>query len=190
MNRRDALRALGVAATLPATPELLRWGRDLHEQLAAGPRPALRVLDPHQDATVTALADLILPATDTPGAKAARVNEFIDVLLADWYQPADRDRFLAGLADVDARATAAFGKTFVDGSPAEQAGLLVVLDDETARWRAASERTRGPEPFYRRMKWLTLFGYNTSEIGATQEQHFAIIPGRYVPCAPTDSLRE
>jgi hypothetical protein len=88
---------------------------------------------------------------------------------------------------VDTRARAAFGKDFVDGTPAAQAGLLTALDDEAARWNASPSATRGPQPFYRRLKWLTLFGYYTSEIGAQQEQHFQIIPRHYVPCAPADS---
>jgi hypothetical protein len=80
-----------------------------------------------------------------------------------------------------------FGKNFVDGTPRDQAALLTVLDDETAQWNSRRGATRGPEPFYRRLKWVTLFGYFTSQVGAEQEAHFAIIPARYVPCAPADT---
>lgn len=185
MDRRSALRLMGAGAAATAGTDLGALGRALHQQLGRG--APLRVLDPHQDATVVALCDAILPATDTPGAKAAGVNEFIDLLLAEWYDPSDRDHFVSGLADVDTRARAAFGKDFVDGTPAEQTALLIALDDAAARWNAGSRDARGPEPFYRQIKWLTLFGYYTSEIGAEQELHYAIIPGRYVPCAPADS---
>jgi len=187
MDRRTVLQVLGAAAVGAGAPdELAVLGREIHRGLR--PAAGLGVLDSRQNATVVAIADLLIPATDTPGATAARVNEFIDLLLAEWYDASDRDRFLAGLADVDARARASFGKNFADGSPSEQAGLLTVLDHETARWHGSPEATRGPEPFYRRMKWLTLFGYYTSEIGAGQEQHYVMIPERYVPCAPVDSL--
>lgn len=185
MDRRAALRLLGASAAALAIPEeLAALGRSLHSGLALG--ADLKTLNPHQNATVIALTDLILPATDTPGAKAARVNEFIDVLLTDWFDPADRDRFLAGLADVDARAKAAFGKEFVDGTPEQQTGVVQELDDEATRWKASPESSHGggPNPFSRDLKWLTLFGYYTSEIGAVQEQHFEIIPNRYDPCAP------
>lgn len=185
MDRRSALRLLGAGAAATAGSDLEALGRALHQRLGRG--APLRVLDPHQNATVVALCDAILPATDTPGAKAALVNEFIDLLLADWYEAADRDRFLAGLSDLDVRARAAFGKDFVDGTPSDQAGLLTALDDETAHWNAAPEQSRGPQPFYRHIKWLTLFGYYTSETGAEQEQHYQIVPGRYVPCAPADT---
>lgn len=186
MDRRSALGLLtATAAAAYAPDELLSIGRSLHQRILQGTR---RVLNAQQDATLLVLTDLILPATDTPGAKAAGVNAFVDLLLAEWLDPEDRDRFLKGLADVDTRARAAFGKDFIQGSAEQQAALLVALDDEAARWKASPEATRGPEPFYRNLKWVTLFGYFTSQVGAEQEEHYAIIPGRYVPCAPADTL--
>lgn len=185
MDRRTVLGLLGAGAAATAGTDLHGLGRALHRRLGRG--APLRVLDPHQNATVVALCDTILPATDTPGAVAAQVNEFIDLLLADWYEAAERDRLLGGLAGLDVRARAAFGKDFADGTPADRAGLVTALDDEAARWNASPEATRGPQPFYRQFKWLTLFGYYTSEIGAEQEAHYQIVPGRYVPCAPADT---
>jgi len=186
MDRRSLLGLLGATAAIAAAPgDLADYGRAIH--LGLGGSPGRRVLDPHQDATVVALTDVILPATDTPGAKAARVNEFIDLLLAEWSEAEERDRFLAGLAAIDTRARDMFGKDFVDGTPGDQSRLLTVLDHEAAQWNVKPRATRGPEPFYRRIKWLTLFGYYTSQVGAEQEAHFAIIPGRFVPCAPADS---
>jgi hypothetical protein len=186
MDRRAALRLLAAGAAAGTIPnELAALGRTLHERLGHG----MRVLDPHQDATIIALTDTILPATDTPGAKAARVNEFIDLLLAEWSEPAERDQFLTGLAAVDTRSHEMFGKDFVDGTPKEQAGLLTALDDETAQWKEKPWATRGQEPFYRRLKWVTLFGYHTSQVGAEQEEHYLIIPGRYDPCAPVPTSK-
>lgn len=185
MNRRALLRAaLGASAALPLVSNNVRaFGRAVHGEMGRG----LATLDPHQNATVTAMADLIIPVTETPGATAAKVNEFIDVVLTGWYDDADRQAFLTGLADVDARSHASFQKDFVDGTPAQQTGLLAVLDDETSRWHASPRDSRGAEPFFHRMKWLTVYGYYTSQIGAEQDQRFIMIPGRYVPCAPVDS---
>ena len=180
MDRRDALRLFGATAALPAAPDLLALGRRLHERLAA--RPALRTFDPHQNATVTAVADRILPATDTPGATAARVNEFADLLLAEWAPEETRAHFLAGLADLDARARAAFGKDFVDGGESDQVRILTLLEDEA--FRLKDQPGPHPEPFFRMMKWVTMYGYYTSEVGARQELHFEIVPGRYLPCTP------
>ena len=121
MNRRDALRMLAAGAVLPAlTPELLAF----YQQAQPGASYALRTLNPHQNETVVSMIDQIIPATDTPGAKAARVNEFIDVILTEWANDEERRNFLDGLADVDKTSGALFGKDFASASPAQQLVLL------------------------------------------------------------------
>jgi glucoside 3-dehydrogenase (cytochrome c) hitch-hiker subunit len=170
MDRRAVLQLFGAAAVLPAF------------DLPALRRRPLRILDPHQDATVTAVAELIIPATDTPGAKDAGVTPFIDLLLSDWMPDDSRDRFLAGLTDLDVRARAAFGKAFVDGAPADQVRLLTLLEDEALRIK--DQPGAHPEPFFHTMKRLTMYGYYSSKVGAEQDQHFDMIPGTYQGCAP------
>src|SRR5713226_9918950 len=129
MNRRDALRMLTAGAVLPAlTPELFAFYRQAHPASSY----ALRTLNPHQNDTVVAMIDQILPATDTPGAKAARVNEFIDVILTEWANDEERRNFLSGLADVDKRSNELFGKTFASASPEQQLTLLRSLDETAA----------------------------------------------------------
>lgn len=182
MNRREALLALGGAVVL--TEPLLAAGRSLHDRLGSG---ILKVLDPHQNDTVVAVADLIIPATDTPGATAAKVNEFIDLVLAEWLDPEEKTRFLNGLADVDARCRKRFAKDLTACTPEQQTELLQLLDAEVAALRDAERQGGKPEPtpsagFFRTMKWLTLTGYYTSEIGANEELHNPIIPGRYDAC--------
>src|SRR5262249_57720096 len=107
--------------------------RSVHAGLGSASAP--RILTPRQDATVGAMAELILPQTDTPGAKAVRVNEFIDHIVADWYSDQDRARFLAGLADVDARTQGLFKKDFVDASAEQQSEILRALGEEMAQAR-------------------------------------------------------
>jgi hypothetical protein len=182
MHRRDLVRSLAAALALPAlaggeAERLFAAGRRTHRR--AGRTPG--VLDPHQRETVTALAELILPATDTPGARAAGVHDFIDVMLADWYSTEARDAFLAGLADLDARARAAGAADFLGASDAQQGELLRALDAEVQALRAAKQ---DPEHhFFQRMKFLTVYGYFTSEAGATAELHYVAIPGSYDGCA-------
>ena len=192
MHRREALKLLAVGSTLPALPpHLLSAFRAVHSALPA--TPALKVLSPHQDATVVAMAELIIPRTETSGAKDTRVNEFIDHILADWYADEDRTRFLSGLADVDTRAQSLFGKNFVEASGEQQSEILRVLGEELAQATdALANAPRGyrgstPEPdsnFYLMFRELTLIGYFTSEPGFTQQLHEEIIPGRYDGCVP------
>jgi glucoside 3-dehydrogenase (cytochrome c) hitch-hiker subunit len=195
LDRRDVLKHLAVCTALPAMPaELLAFSRKIHASL--GSTPALKALSPHQDATVTAMADLIIPATETPGAKAVRVNEFIDRIVAEWYSDEDRARFLAGLADVDARTQKLFQKDFAVAMPAQQSEILRALGDEmaeaTAALAAAPRGYRGatPEPannFYLMFRQLTLTGYFTSEPGFTLQLREEIVPGRYDGCVPLTS---
>jgi len=182
MNRREALLALGGAAVL-ADP-LFAAGRSLRSRLGDG---ALTVLDPHQNATVVTIADLIIPATDTPGATAAKVNEFIDLCLGEWFDADERKRFLDGLAEADARSNKRFGKDFTACTPEQQTEMLQLLDAEVAGLRDADKQGTHREPspsqrFFSNMKRVTLLGYFTSEVGVTEELHNPIIPGRYDGC--------
>ena len=127
MQRRDALRLLVAGAALPTfTPEVFALFRGAHP--AEG--YAVRTLNPHQNATVITMTDLIIPETNTPGAKSTRVNEFIDLILTEWANDDERANFLNGLADVDKQSNELFGKDFVNASPAQQTALLRSIDDD------------------------------------------------------------
>src|ERR1700716_4675783 len=108
MDRREALRLLAPGAALQLAPgnlfAALREARAL-----LGTQTTVRTLDPHQYATVTAIAELIIPKTETPGASDVRVGEFIDLIVTEWYNPEEKTRFLNGLADVDSRTQTLFG---------------------------------------------------------------------------------
>ncbi len=192
MQRREALKLLLAGGVLPAVPaDLFGFFRDSHP--ASG--YALRFLDPLQNDTVVAMVDQIIPATETPGAKAARVNEFIDVILTEWANDEERRNFLGGLADVDKQSNTLFGKNFAASSPDQQLTLLRSLDESAAIARSA-RKTRPPfwEPegrdtqlqddFFTVFKKMTLHGYYTSEIGFTKELKLEIIPGAQHGCMP------
>jgi hypothetical protein len=191
MHRRQALRLLASAATLPLlSREAFSLFQAVHDQLPA--QPVLKTLNPHQNATVTTISELIIPQTDTPGAKAARVNEFIDLILTEWYDEEEKSTFLTGLGDVDAQARDLFSKDFVDCGEKQQIEILQALDDEVAAARAEPEvrrrrRNRPPEKiFFFMIKQLTLVGYYTSQIGFEQELHGEIIPSRHAGCVPLE----
>jgi len=190
MHRRQALRLLASAATLPLlSPQAFSMFQAVHDQLHE--QAILKTLTPHQNATVTTISELIIPQTNTPGAKAARVNEFIDLIVTDWYDEEEKATFLSGLADVDSRTRDLFGKDFVDCAEKQQVEVLQALDDEVAAARAELEvrrrRSRPPEKnFFFMIKQLTLVGYYTSQIGFEQELHGEIIPSRHAGCVPLE----
>ena len=179
MNRREALWLLAGTAALPDS--LRAMGRAVHARARADLR---RTFTPHQNETVAAIAELIIPTTDTPGAREAGVPGFIDVMLAEWGDEQQRRMFTTGLANVDERSRSAYGKPFIACTPAQQTEILQDLDYELARLRDTTRDTS--QNFFQAMKWLTLTGYYTSEVGATSEQHFQLVPGRYEPCYPLE----
>ncbi len=196
MDRREALRLLATGAALPlANPPLLAAMRQARVLLDA--TPSMRTLNAHQQAMVRTIAELIIPKTDTPGATDVGTTEFIDLILTEWFDDPERTMFLSGLADVDARSQALFGKDFVDSPPAQQADILSVLGEEmaeeTARVHEHARPSRRPPAasrhFYSSMRWLTLTAYYTSEAGATEELHYEIIPARHAGCASVDSVK-
>lgn len=113
--------------------------RDVFKAAAAAPVVALAqntdwqplTLDAHQNETVVMLTDLIIPETDTPGAKAANVNRYIDLFLTDG-DPALRESFVSGLGWLDNFAAEAHGKPFRSCTPQQQTALLSQMADGTA----------------------------------------------------------
>ena len=172
MNRREAVQTIALFLGAAVPPSVAKAFAEGYAPPAAGP---LRVLTPAEAETVATLGEMIIPTTDTPGARDAGIVEFIDSLLADVFSGEERDRFRAGLGDVDARAQKAAGNAFVRLSAHGQSDLLTAMEAEL---KATRDRS-APRPFFAWMKELTLLGYYTSEIGATQELRTVMVPGRY-----------
>jgi hypothetical protein len=197
MDRREALQLLATGIALQLAPPnlsaIVREARSL-----IGTQTALRTLNPHQNATVTAIADLIIPRTETPGAADIGVNHFIDLILTEWYTEEERNRFLNGLAEVDARTQASFGKKFIECIAVQQSEIMMVLGEQMTEEVDAvrfGHRYRGslPNPdknFYYMVRSLTLTAYYTSEEGATKELGFEVISARHDGCASAQDAEE
>lgn len=177
LDRREALKRLAMggagAASLPLWIEnlngvaLARSERHVHggtsAQLAAGDwKP--KVLSAHQNETVVTLSELIIPQTDTAGAKAAQVNQFVDAVLED-ANPSERREFMRGLRWVDARSNELFGADFIKTSPEQQTALLTILSSGKNR---SLEDQIGVE-FFNAIRSMTITGYYTSEVGMREE---------------------
>lgn len=190
MHRREALRILAVGAGVQcleglAPEQVFAFGRAVHARGRSREGAALRVLDTHANATVTAAAERIIPASDTPGATDAAVTAFIDHMLADWYSSDERDRLLGGLRELDTRARSLHNAAFVDADETDQIALLSAFDDEVAALRnAASNGTNPGEHWFAMLKYLTVWGYCTSEVAMRETLNAYPLPFRYEPCAP------
>ncbi len=170
MHRRDALKRMAMgglgAAAMPAWVSKLRGVAHAHAEARAqvSEGSELKVFTPHQNETVIALSELIIPQTDTAGAKAAQVNVFIDTVLDD-ADAAEREAFLGGLGWMDERSEELFGAKFTEAASNQQTALLTIISSE--RNHSLSDRV-GVE-FFQAIKELTVTGYYTSEIGMLEE---------------------
>jgi hypothetical protein len=169
IDRRDALA--GIAAMFGASlyAPIARAIASDTTPISGGP-PSAAVFTPQQRALVTALSERVMPTTDTPGAIAAGVPEFIEKLLADWSYPDDRLPILAGLDAIEERSQADYGLAGADASPEQQDALLTL---------AMNDALAGGKPFFDAFRQLVITGYFTSEVGIKQERKYLPIPGRY-----------
>ncbi|MBK8558187.1 MAG: gluconate 2-dehydrogenase subunit 3 family protein [Lewinellaceae bacterium] len=172
ISRRDAIKkvALLVGGTL-ALPDILKaWSSPSIDNLAARFTPA-------QEELIAEIAETIVPTTDTPGAKAAGVHKFIQKIVADCFEEADRKAFFEGLKGVDLQARDRFAHDFVQCSPAERTQVLRIFE-------SAYFNDKANNSFWMTLKNLCVTGYFTSEIGCTQALRYEAIPGRYDGAMP------
>ena len=190
MERREALRLMGAASVFSVLSSDL-FVATLKAQLAANQAGSLRTLSAAQNEIVVAMSEVMIPATDTPGARAAKVNEFIDLILTDWATEEEKKIFLEGLEEADRKTNALFGRGFAGASAKEQAAIVQAFDEELAASRNEKlpKQIRSWEltlvlPFFAQMRRLALVGYYTSPIGQDQELKVEIIPGALHGCVP------
>ena len=133
------------------------------------------------------VGEVIVPRTDTPGAKDANVGLMMAVMVTDCYSPAQRNSFTEGMASIKALALSTYGKDFLLLSADERTALLTALDDEAAVFNKKSklvltslkpDGSSLPHAFTL-IKQLTLFTFFTSEIGANKVLRYVATPGRY-----------
>jgi len=125
------------------------------------------------------VAETILPATSTPGARAAKVGELMKVMVNDTYNEKDQQIFHTGITTLDEFCKKATGKSFMDATPAQRTALLTGLDAEAKAYQE-TKNEQAPAHYFTMMKQLTLFGYFTSKEGATQALRYIPVPGKYV----------
>ena len=173
MNRRELLK---LGASVAAAPAAGIAQQHAHPSSGAASKPVAEwkpeLFDEHENQTVEALVDLIIPATDTPGAKDALVNRHMDHLLAA--APEDeKTRFREGLWWVDGYATSQHGRPFVDCTPAQRTAILETLD-------AGTDLDVGPgHRFFGMLKGMTAEIYYATEIGFNELNKGGSVPATF-----------
>lgn len=129
-----------------------------------------RALTAEELALLNEIGETILPTTaGSPGAKSADVAGFMQVIVRDFYDEKERATFLAGPVQLNEACRAKFtGHGFLDLSASERYDLLMTF-----------EQTKPPPDYYKMIKQLTVWGYYSSEIGATQAMRHVAVPERF-----------
>ncbi len=146
------------------------------------------------------IGETILPATSSPGAKAAEVGKFMQVYVTDCYTTRQQEAFTKGISAVDEASKKLNGKSFMESTPQQRQELLLKLDDEAREYdkkitveeqqqrdqakREMKEFEPSPSHYYTMMKQLTLLGFFTSEVGATKALRHVAVPGKYDGALP------
>ena len=179
MNRREALErvALVLGGTVIGGAAFLQ-GCKSSDNKAAG-----FSLTKEQIAFLDEVAETIIPTTDTPGAKAAKVGEFMNVMVTDCYEAKDQKIFTEGIAQIDEAAKHRYSKGFMDITPEQRTSLLNQVNKELKAYNDSKKDT-DPNHYFGMMKQLTLLGYFSSEVGATKALRYVAVPGKYEGCIP------
>ena len=132
------------------------------------------------------VSELIIPTTDTGGALAAGVPEFVKIMLSEWFSETERENFISGMHEFSAGAPKKYGKKFAELSASQKDqyfGELLATAEAALTSTSGAGASAPRAPFVVLMKRLTIFGYYTSELGATIELHQQIASAQYVPAA-------
>lgn len=172
LSRRALLQLAGLAAL----PSLARaenaadgWEAVVHERARSAPPLLLRA---DERAVISAIADGLLPRTDTPGALEVGAVGFVEVLVAEWMTEAELIEFRGGLGAIDRHAVTVHGSSWPALGPEQREQEFVFLEDP--RDPALEERRT-----YRRLRGHLLHGYLTSERVRREVLKVNITPGRY-----------
>jgi len=144
--------------------------------IAGGSR---RGFNAEQFALLEQVCEVIIPTTDTPGAIGAGVPAFMRQILEDWGTENSRTEIGSVLEAVEKRAWSKFGAAFLELAPERRLEVIAALD---------AERIAAKDPAYSKFKHLVLVGYYQSEIGATRELRYELVPGAWRPCVPLSEI--
>jgi hypothetical protein len=159
---------------------------------APPPPPFLAAADM---ALLDEVGETIIPATTTPGAKAAAIGAFMSTMVGDCYTKPQQDAFVKGMATLNEACKKKYAKTFMECDTKQRHDFLVSLEKEAKVFNKALDKKEKPqrdaakkagkdfegEPlhYYTMMKQLTLFGFFTSKTGMTETLRHEAVPGRY-----------
>jgi len=125
------------------------------------------------------VGETIFPKTSSPGAKEAKIAEFMKIMVNDTYTKADQEIFHAGIKKIDEACTKMHGHDFMKASPEHRTEVLTAIDKERADYQKSKKR-EDPNHYFQMVKQLTILGYFTSEQGRKGALRYEPAPGKYI----------
>lgn len=183
MNRRTTIKSLLAFGFLGAS------GFSIFKWVDINKTPDTKLLL-SKKALIADLAETIIPATDTPGAKDAKVEDYIIKMMLKCTEIKNQNLFIDGLADVDHYSNKHFNEPFENCKPADKVAILKHFEAKSHSFNSLVAKVEGRylgDPFFTQLKNLTVTGYCTSQTGATKGLVYDYIPGMYdgsMPLAP------
>ncbi|MEX0661317.1 MAG: gluconate 2-dehydrogenase subunit 3 family protein [Balneolaceae bacterium] len=185
MTRREAIKRTGMLmGGVVFAPSILGVLKGCTATPGVDWTPTLFSSD--QARLVSALADVILPEDDTPSASQAGVPAFIESMVQNVYNEEQRNNFLEGLDGFGVDSSSELEGNFYDLTDEVKFDYTYGINQAVVEDRS---RNRGGEtPFIMVFRELTMLGYFTSEVGATQVLRYSPVPGRYDGCVPFEEI--
>lgn len=180
MNRRKAIRNILLVAGVAGA------GIGGYEWRRINKKPALDDLAQYK-ALLSELAETIIPATHTPGAKDARVGEFIYKMVIHCTGAREQNRFLYGLHDLEDYCHDKYGKSFMQCAVTQREETLLHFEQAGKRFKGIAGKVQRKifgDGFFKILKTYTVMGYATSQKGATQGFAYDYIPGAWQASVP------
>jgi len=178
MNRRDLIRQISLltGATLVGA-EFFMSG------CTTGDRQPVGLFAADDVVFFDEVAETIIPKTDTPGAKEAKVGTFIAAFSTACYGEEQLRILKEGIATLNQESEKAFHSAFIKASPSQKEKLLTDTSKVAKKYNSDFSDKPGYTPHYfTLMKQLTLLGFFTSEKGYTQVLRYVPAPGKYEGC--------
>ncbi len=180
MERRDLLKQIAlITGGLVIGGDLFLTGCKTGPKADAGFSPASVAL-------LDEVGETIIPATATPGAKAAQVGEFMKVFVTDCYTEDQQKAFTSGIVELEKACDKMYSKSFMECTPEERKAFLISLEKEAKPFNEKVNKEnegkkddKAPLHYYSMMKQLTLMGFFTSKTGATETLRHIQVPGKY-----------
>ena len=174
MNRRKAIAQVGLilGGTVVGSTFFVSNG------CKSSPKKINSLFNTDQVVLMNEIAETILPTSDTPGAKAARVGSFMALMVKDCYNEKDQKIFIEGIDKLNAHCKNKYDKEFMRCDHGQRTEILKMLDVEQKEYMEG-KKPEAPSHYFRMMKELTIIGFFTSETGATKTLRYVTVPGKY-----------